>query len=445
MTRKYLWIMLLTLGVSGTARAQYYDGGLGFTGEEGGRLIGGVGFARIDEGAETKNYVSLGFRPELAFGKFGVGLNINLLYDVDTGGIRSKDWDTSYDYFRMLRYLRYGRKMDPVYARAGTLDAARLGHGFIMNYYTNEASYDNRKIGMELDLDFGQFGFESMASNLGRAELLGMRGYFRPLHTTELPILKRFAIGASLARDFDPDAHSKSEDGVSVYGFDLELPIVRSSVFNTMLYFDYAQVRAYSTAEGESRDFGSGQAVGIYSGIGNLLGVLEVAARVERRWLGKEFIASYFDPFYEIERYRVADGTATYKADQLLAIQEETKGVFGELYGNLLGNKVRLLGMLSRLDDQPKSGRMHLAADAPDLVPVLAAHATYDKTNVETVSDVFTLDNSSVARVGLGYKIKPYLIAYVDYIWTFVEMEAGSHSYRPQERVEPKIVFSHNF
>ena len=187
------------------------------------------------------------------------------------------------------------------------------------------------------------------------------------------------------------------------------------------------------------------QAVGIYSGIGNLLGVLEVAARVERRWLGKEFIASYFDPFYEIERYRVADGTATYKADQLLAIQEETKGVFGELYGNLLGNKVRLLGMLRRLDDQPKSGRMHLAADAPDLVPVLAAHATYDKTNVETVSDVFTLDNSSVARVGLGYKIKPYLIAYVDYIWTFVEMEAGSHSYRPQERVEPKIVFSHNF
>ena len=101
--------------------------------------------------------------------------------------------------------------------------------------------------------------------------------------------------------------------------------------------------------------------------------------------------------------------------------------------------------MLSRLDAQPKSGRLHLAADAPDLIPVLAAHATYDKSNIETVQDVFTLNNQSVARVGLGYKLKPYLIAYVDYIWTYVETGEGTHIYRPQERIEPKLVFSYNF
>jgi hypothetical protein len=445
MMRRNLWMVMILVGLVGIGYAQYYDGGLGYTGEEGGRFLGGLGFTSISEGGETKNYVSIGFRPELAFGKFGVGLNINLLYDTESGGIRTKDWNDSYDYFRMLRYLRYGHKLDKTYARVGTLDAARLGHGFVMNYFTNEASYDNRKVGLEFDLDLGQFGFESAVSNLGRSELMGMRGYVRPLYSLELPIISRFAVGATFARDFDPDVNTKSDDGISAYGFDLELPLIRSAVFNTMLYFDYATLRGYTSNSLESRSFGSGQAVGIYSGLGNLFGVLEVAARLERRWLGKEFIASYFDPFYEIDRYKIVGGDTTRKADALLNITQETRGVFGELYGNVLGNRIRLLGMLSRLDDQPNSGRLHLAADAPDVIPILAAHATYDKSNIEKVHDVFTLDSQSVARVGLGYKIKPYLIAYVDYIWTYVETESGSHVYRPQERVEPKLVFSYNF
>ncbi len=445
MQSRTVLVFLMVLCLAGLSAAQYYDGGLGYRGDQKGVFMGGVGFTRIEEGGESKNYVSIGFRPELSFGKFGVGLNINLLYDTDNGGIRSKDWDSGYDYLRMLRYLRYGHKLDPFYGRVGTLDAARLGHGFVVNYFTNEASYDNRKIGLEFDLDFGMFGFETIASNVGRSELMGTRGYVRPLHAMKIPIISRFAVGASFARDFDPDAWSNSDDGVSVYGFDLELPLIKSQVFNTMLYFDYAKISGYSSVEKKSRGFGSGTAVGISSGLGNLLGLMEISARVERRWLGKEFIASYFDPFYEVQRYQTLGADTLHKADYLLGITEETKGVFGELYGNVLGNKIRLLGMLERLDDQPKSGRMHLSADAPDVIPVLAAHATYDKMAIETVGDVFTLDANSVARLGLGYKIKPYLIAYVDYIWTYVETEAGSRSYRPQERIEPKLVFSYNF
>ncbi|MBN2356134.1 hypothetical protein JXO59_08475 [candidate division KSB1 bacterium] len=441
MRRIYVVAVVLLCCLTGMGFSQYADGGLGYMGDQRGQIMGGVGFASIDEGDESKTYVSIGLRPELAIGKFGIGLNINLLYDTDTGHIRSKDWDSSYDYLRLIRYLRYGRKLDPVYVRVGTMDAARLGHGFIVNYYTNEASYDNRKIGLELDLDFGHFGFETITSNMARAELLGMRGYYRPLYSTEIPIIKNFALGASFARDFDPDERSKSDDAVSVYGFDVELPLVRSSIFNTYLYYDWAQIHGYSSKEEKSRSFGSGQAVGIYSGLGNLLGVLELAARVERRWLGEEFMASYFDPFYEVQRFQISGDSARHKADYLTDITGETKGVFGELYGNLLGNRVRLLGMLARLDDEPNSGRMHLAADAPALIPVIAFHATYDKIGVEKVKDVFTLNNESVARVGVGYKIKPYLIMYVDYIWTFVETEPGSREYKPQERVEPKLQF----
>ncbi len=444
MRREHLLTLLFIFCLVAMGFSQYADGRLGYMGDQRGRVMGGIGFARIDEGDQSNTYISIGLRPELAFGKFGIGLNINLLFNTENGRIRQKDWNSSYDYLRLIRYLRYGRKLDPIYARVGTLDAARLGHGFIVNYYTNEASYDNRKIGLEFDLDFGKFGFETITSNTARGELLALRGYYRPLRSTELPIIKNFALGASFARDFDPDARSKTSDGVSVYGFDVELPLVRSQIFNTYLYYDWAKIRAYSSLEEKTRDFGSGQAVGIYSGLGNLLGILELAARLERRWLGKEFMASYFDPFYEVERFQIRGGDTLHKADYLTTITSETNGVFGELYGNLLGNRVRLLGMLSRLDKEPKSGRMHLSADAPELIPVIAFHATYDKMNLEKVKDVFTLDNNSVARVGLGYKIKPYLIMYVDYIWTYVETEPGSREYKPQERIEPKLQFVYN-
>jgi len=433
---------LLLMLFIGSAGAQLYDGGMGYMGTEGGMLMGGFGVSVIDD----ETYYTINFRPELAFGKFGIGLNINLLYNSETGHIRSKDWDSSYDYFRLIRYVRWGRKRDPVYARVGTLDAARLGHGFIVNYYNNEASYDERKIGLAFDLDFGRFGFETLASNLGRSEIIGGRGYFRPLITAvDIPVVKNITFGATYTTDMDPDAWSGTSDGVSVYGLDVELPLINGERFFSALYADWAQIQGYSSTEAGSRTFGSGRALGAMVTLGNLGGLIDLSAKLERRWLGEEFAPSFFDPFYEIQRYQDYSGTPAHKTDMLIGLTEKTKGVFGELYGGLLGHKVRLLGMFSRLDDVEESGILHLAADAPDAVPTFAAHATYDKIGIETVDDVFTLDNRSVARVGVGYKIRPYLILYMDYIWTFVETEPGSRNYKPQERIEPRLVFAYYF
>ncbi|RQW04543.1 hypothetical protein EH223_07145 [candidate division KSB1 bacterium] len=443
--KKLLYCTFLVLYTAfGTGFAQYAAGQMGYAGTEGGMLYGGLGVTMIDD----ETYFSISFRPEVAFGKLGVGLNINLLYNMESGGIRSKDWDSSYDYFRLIRYIRWGHKWDPVYARVGTLDAARLGHGFIVNYYTNEASYDERKIGLAFDVDMGNFGFETVTSNLGRAELIGGRAYYRPLYGMEIPIIKNFAVGASFARDFDPDVWSNSDDGVSVYGFDVELPVIKSQIFNTTLYADWAQIQGYSAIEDESRTFGSGEAVGIMASLGNLANMIDISAKLERRWLGKEFAASFFDPFYELQRYQVMSGDTLVKGFRkvdMLINAEETAGVFGELYGSLLGDKVRLLGMFTRLDDRKESGIMHIGADAPDAIPGVAAHAMYDKFGIETLGDAFSIDDRSIARVGLGYKIKPYLIIYMDYIWTYVETEPGSREYKTQERVEPKLVFSYQF
>ncbi len=435
----FVFLALLSTTLSAQyAGMEYYP-----RGDRGGLIMGGVGYSKIND----ESYFAIQFRPELAIGKLGIGLDVNLLYDTESGHIRSKDWDSGYDYFRILRYIRWGRKWDPLYARVGTLDAARLGHGFIMNYYTNEANYDERKIGLAFDVDMGKFGFESVASNLGRAELIGLRGYYRPLRgIVNIPLIKNFAVGATFARDFDPDAWSGTDDGVSAYGFDVEMPILDLEPLNmySKIYFDWAQIQGFSALEGKSRTFGAGQAAGISFDWVNFLGVIDLSARVERRWLGEEFRPSFFDPFYEIQRYMVDAGVELYKTDMLINL-DDTKGVFGELYGSLLGNKVRLLGMLTKLDHADDQGNMHLAAEALDLIPTLALHATYDKMRIETIDDVFTLDNQSIARVGVGYKVTPYLIMFMDYIWTYVETEPGSRIYKPQERVEPRLVFAYEF
>ena len=423
-------LLVLSLWARPT-RAQFGMLGYGEMVREG-LFNAGIGLTNID----GENYFTITMHPELAVGKFGIGLNVYLLFNTETGKIRSKDWNEGYDYFRMIRYIRYGWKGDKFYTRVGTLDAARLGHGFIMNYYTNEANWDERKIGLELDADFGTFGFESMTSNLGRLEIIGGRFYWRPFRMAmNVPILKNFAVGATYVSDTDPDKNRNTKgDAVTAYGADMELPLISTRIFWTGIYGDYAKIKNY----------GSGSAVGIGLQFKNLMGILQLEARLERRWLGKEFLPGLFNALYEIDRYVPAgNGTGVYKTDQLLGIQEDTRGIFGELYGKVLGI-VQLLGSFQRLDDHPKSGVLHLMASATQGLPGIAFQATYDKAEIETFKDIRTLDNRSVARVSVGYKIKPYLILYMDYIWNFV-LDEETGRYKPQERYSPRLAFNYNF
>jgi len=390
-----------------------------------GEVTGGMGVAVID----GDPYFTINLRPEIGFGKFGIGLDIPLRYNADTGHIRSEDWDESYDYLRTIRYMRYGlkRNPDPIYARVGSLDAARLGHGFIMNYYNNSLLYEDRKVGMEFDYDFGIGGFETMTNNFGRAEIFGGRVYYRPFQlAADVLILRNFAIGATYVTDTDPDEYRGTNDEVSVFGFDAELPIIRSNLVSVKIYADLAKIV----------DYGSGQAAGIELYLRGLGGVFDLGAQLERRFLDKRFLPAYFDPFYELER-------ASKKTTQLDAQTKVTRGTYGLLYGHVL-NTIRLLGSFERLDGVPNSGRLHIEAAVPDAVPKIAARGLYDDRGIDTFSDVFKMDANSAARLGIGYKIYPFLVFYMDYVWTF-RFDETAQAYKVQRRFEPQLAVSFSF
>jgi hypothetical protein len=424
-----LWGALILPATLCFAQTSFY----GTTLNNQGVFMGGMGLAVID--GET--YYTINLRPELAAGKFGIGLDIPLRYNTQTGHIRSVDWDESYDYFRAVRYLRYGQKRrDKFYTRIGALDAARLGHGFIMNYYNNSLVYDERKVGLELDTDFGSGGFELMTSNLGRREIIGGRIYFRPLQmVTETPIIKNFTLGASYVIDDDPNASRSRLVDVSEFGFDAELPIVQTKLTRLALYGDYAKIV----------DFGSGQAAGVEFELHGIAGVFDFRAQLERRFLGQEFLPAYFGPFYEIERYNIQNGVTTTKKSLLSApaLKKKVHGTYGLLYGHIL-NTVKILGTYERRDAIPQSGILHIEALLPETLPMIAARAMYDDRAIDKFSDVFKADENAAARVGIGYKINPFLVLYVDYIYTY-RFDAAQNSYVVQKRFEPQLALAVTF
>lgn len=278
---KKLYISLLVLFFQSFSFSQYG----GFPKDNTGQLAGGMGLNWID----GELFYSINFNPEISFANFGVGLDLKL--DIDSkGNLRKENFNEFSDYLSIIRYLRYGLKNDPVFIKLGALDYYTLGHGSIMYLYNNSPTYDVRKIGLVFDIDFGQFGFESIYSRFGEAGVAGLRGYVRPLKFSsagDIPILGNLEVGVTYAGDFNENAGfisgsydnvqrklnvTKDEGAISIFGFDLGLPIIRGSMANLTLYADFANISG----------FGSGIATGVIFNI-NPLGLISGSVKLERR------------------------------------------------------------------------------------------------------------------------------------------------------------------
>ncbi|GJQ20464.1 MAG: hypothetical protein HBSIN02_08190 [Bacteroidia bacterium] len=408
-------------------------------------IMGGFGLTFID----GQPYYLFNLMPELSFGKIGVGLDLNIRVGKN-GKIRSEDFDEGYDYLRIIRYIRYGTKKEPLYARVGVLDYARLGHGTIVYNYRNSASYDERKFGMEFDLDFEKFGFESVYSDFGAAGLFGLRTYARPLKFTSLadvPVIGGMEAGITYAADFhekadvtapigpSPRPLALAQDGGSlgIFGFDIGFPVLSMPMVNSTLYTDFASISGY----------GSGLAVGIdlyFSG----LGIVGIGAKYERRWTGDQYMPSYFDALYEKERYVPFDTTGFMSKAQLLKSVTGGEGYYGELLVSILGT-FNIIGGYQSPVGVKNAGILHFEFDAGDAIPGIILRAGYDKKNV---GRVFKVDNNSLFSVDFGYKPLPFIFVSTTYLWTFTEEknDAGVVTgYKSQKRIEPKVGFVISF
>ena len=403
-------------------------------------VTGGVGMTIID----GKPYYLFHLFPELSFGKIGIGLDINIRVGED-GKIRNEEFNDAYSYLRLIRYVRYGNKSEPWYARVGSLDYARLGHGSIMYMYRNSSSYDLRKVGVEFDADFQKIGFESMYSDVGGAGVFGVRGYVRPLQFTDaasIPIIGGLEVGATLASDLNKDANvtwgnvsgttqlAQEGGALSILGFDLGLPLLSHDIVRSTLYADYAKIIAY----------GGGATVGLSLGLRGL-GLFTVDAKYERRFVGDQFLPSYFDAFYERDRYLVIDTNHFMSKAQSLKSVQSFEGYFGEVFVSVL-NSFNIIGGYQSPVGVRNAGTLHMELQTSQALPGILLSSGYDKKNI---GSIFKLDNNSLLYAQVGYKPVPYMVVSMVYQWTWTEVRDDATGnvigYQVQKRIEPKVDF----
>lgn len=346
---------------------------------------GGLGMAVID----GIPYFTLNLATELHFGNFGLGLNIPLLFN-PREGIRKEDWDSRRDYAKIISYLRYGYKGDPLYIRLGALTHTTLGHGFLVYNYNNRIREDVIKVGMEFYVDRDFYGFEGINSDFGRLALIGIRSFLRPFYN--VPVAGRLQFGGSFVRDFDPDERASTHDGVSALGLDIGFPIFEYSLLSSTVYVDYGTIVNH----------GHGFAEGIIFRL-NGIGIFDFGVKFEERQLSPHFLPAYFNSMYEVDK--------AYKESELDSITEKVDGTFGELYGEALG-KLRVIGNYFHKKNVKNSGVLNLIATTGDMFPMFTLNWRYYKDQIETLKDVFTVNERSILFTEIGYRLNPYMTVF---------------------------------
>ena len=189
---------------SGAANISASSGDFGF-------LMGGVFGAVTVDG---QNYQQVGLRPEISIWKFGICLDIILLFD-ENGKIRKEDWDEPKDYIDKIYYLRFAQKGDPFYFKFGSIDSVSLGYGILMNGYSNTIEYPSyKRQGLDIGFNTSTFGAEMVVGDFkelmgnNKAVMMGGRAHVKPF--------SRLTLGGSLVGDFNEykGLHDRDDDGV---------------------------------------------------------------------------------------------------------------------------------------------------------------------------------------------------------------------------------------
>ena len=251
-------------------------------------------------GIYTTDYNSIRFQPDFSIGKFDIMLDINFSFDTN-GDFVNNDWNIWQAIVSKILYIKYGNKGEPLYIKIGGIEDYTYANGLIFNLYSDRLTYPSLiKEGLVIDLNLNNFGIESMADNILDFDILGLRGFYRPLYGIGPPMLDKLEIGATVAADLDPQnpipltnmpynfTDTNSGQNVLIYGADLNLPVFDIKALSISTYGEFAGINNKGTGE-------------IFGLKGRFISFIPFKA--EYQVYQPKFIPSYFDIFYDTTRY----------------------------------------------------------------------------------------------------------------------------------------------
>ena len=343
------------------------------------------------------------------------------------GVLRRRDWDEPGDYLKLLRYVRYGRKREPIFVQAGQLWGASIGHGTLLNRYANSLSLDHPKAGLQLDINTTFFGFETILDSFANPTLFGGRAYVRPFGGTM--ILRGLAVGATLVTDRvaplslaynagpPPTLVTDAQGNVQVDnrrtllagGVDIEYELLRNSLISLIPYIDANRLAGA----------GNGLHLGVLATIALPIPIIDIglSSRLEYRIMQAGYIPEYFDQTYDIGRFQYATygrdpvtgaAVATF-APKLRAAQDShaaggdgKQGYYGELAFNFAG-LLQLGGVYQ--DYQGDFGAsLGLFVTFPKL-EIIKLSAYYLRKNFNGFGEAFRLDERSLLAASAAYRL----------------------------------------
>ena len=259
----------------------------------------------------------------------------------NVGQFRSEDWDEPSDYLQVVRYAAFGGKEQEVFVNLSQLDSVSIAHGTVMRRYVSNLDVNRHRVGGELDAynDYG--GFELHVNDLAGPNVVGALAFVKPgRFISEDRPLKRLSAGAHYTADFDAPVsmvcagrtvltcEEELERGyfgevaetetIQFVGLDVEFKPVRSAAADIKPYLDYTQMIGH----------GGGATLGMLGRFN--LGAKRRSAfrlRLEGRSFDADYIPSYFDILYEVDRnVSLASIDAENKARTKLAYVKSLKG-----------------------------------------------------------------------------------------------------------------------
>lgn len=386
----------------------------------------------VNKVKEHEAFMMFGIFPEFTYGKWGLGLDLTVELDADfelrdlddrrfqipnddtspkiknTNNKGPDRWSTIWDYITRIHYLRYGYKGDPLYGRIGAFNSYTLGHGLIMERFSNTLYYPQIiQLGLNFDLDgklfdFPYIGIETIVDDILDWDIMGVRVYSRPLAGISTPIIKELKIGATIVTDVD-NKELKDDDAidrrvnkpvddpasetVTEFGIDVELPILQKQDMNLIAYSDLAKISGKGTGGFVGSTFN-------YTGIP----VLGITVTGQLRFFGQNFVPHYFDALYEVERstkYASLDST------------DYDSFYMGYLIGTELGffNIVDFFFYWSDGFTDPMGPSIQTGIGLADgALAKLDAGIMYEKKDIDSFRDFFNKDES-LMQVTVGYQV----------------------------------------
>ena len=330
-----------------------------------------------DQNGNMQTYAKAVFQPTFSLGKLKMSLYLPIIYQDDM--FNTSDWyrpagndewsfgrdqvglgnqiiDATRDVLLKIRYVEYGRQRDPFFLKVGNLDDITIGHGLVMQNFSNDADFPAvRHVGLNFGVDGAGGGFEFMANDLAPQivggdieppDIMGTRLYIRPIPGF------RAALGISTIVDLDPARDFPGGPGAAgnpifiTPGVDLDLPFVESDFFGLVMFADGAvllpylqsaptafpglnagfQTKAFLDSSAKMPLKNWGTAAGIF---GNLI-IPDFTYRLQYQLYTGNFVPQMYDASYERTRAQIVYNTLSYLTNNPAAEDAWNMGVYGE-------------------------------------------------------------------------------------------------------------------